>query len=354
MATKRSPTAAKSLPAADNFKLIKGIGPVIERRLNGAGIRTFKQLAVLSPARLAKLIPGLQAKRIAKQGWISRARRLASQRAKTKLFIDTGTTPGRQRYATFTIELLLDEASRVRRTRVVHVQDGEEGLWANWDEVQLINFIIGHAGLRSQLAKTGPRVTKRGERDEESHKPAPWLGLAENAPQSQMVIPAEPAIPPVVKEPLNALPMKARAEEAQADLQLAIHDVQLAELSVGELERPSPTKRMRAQVRFELSGPAARAVAARRSRFFVHVLACELITGQTTVLAVDQPQLRADLLVYTTTIGFVVPGVGRYQLMGIVLLPDEDVVGVRLGPILTVIPWATRPQSDEVSQLVAA
>ena len=51
-------------------------------------------------------------------------------------------------YATFVIELLLDEHGNVRRTRVVHVQTGTEQKWAGWDEERLLSF-IGPAGPRS-------------------------------------------------------------------------------------------------------------------------------------------------------------------------------------------------------------
>ena len=54
----------------DDFKLIKGIGPAIERRLHEVGIMTFAQLAALSPDGLATLIDsvgGVSSERIAKQ-----------------------------------------------------------------------------------------------------------------------------------------------------------------------------------------------------------------------------------------------------------------------------------------------
>jgi hypothetical protein len=49
-------------------------------------------------------------------------------------------------YATFIIELLLEEHGNIRRTRVVHIQTGTEQKWADWDEERLLSF-IGPAGL---------------------------------------------------------------------------------------------------------------------------------------------------------------------------------------------------------------
>ena len=64
----------------DDFKLINGIGPAIERRLNEAGVTTFAQLAALSPDGLATIVEGagVSSERIVRQDWIGRAGELAS------------------------------------------------------------------------------------------------------------------------------------------------------------------------------------------------------------------------------------------------------------------------------------
>jgi predicted flap endonuclease-1-like 5' DNA nuclease len=43
-------------PAPDDLKIIKGIGPVIERKLNDAGITTFEQLGNLTPSDLERIL----------------------------------------------------------------------------------------------------------------------------------------------------------------------------------------------------------------------------------------------------------------------------------------------------------
>jgi predicted flap endonuclease-1-like 5' DNA nuclease len=48
------PPATKVVP--DDLKIIKGIGPVIERKLNEAGIYTFEQLGELSAAGLRRIL----------------------------------------------------------------------------------------------------------------------------------------------------------------------------------------------------------------------------------------------------------------------------------------------------------
>jgi|GEM_PF-1276000 len=82
MAGKRSPTTRNAEPPRiDDLKLINGIGPAVEKRLNGVGIFTFAQLAVLSPADIAAAVAslsGLSTERIIKQDWIGQARKLAA------------------------------------------------------------------------------------------------------------------------------------------------------------------------------------------------------------------------------------------------------------------------------------
>lgn len=55
-----SPRDVESTPAVqaapDDLKIIKGIGAVIERKLNEAGIYTFEQLGDLTPADLRRIL----------------------------------------------------------------------------------------------------------------------------------------------------------------------------------------------------------------------------------------------------------------------------------------------------------
>lgn len=66
---------ATSAPA-DDLKVISGIGPVYERRLHAAGIRTYQQLRAATPDQLLEIVqatPGL-----ADPGaWIEQAGKLA-------------------------------------------------------------------------------------------------------------------------------------------------------------------------------------------------------------------------------------------------------------------------------------
>jgi branched-chain amino acid transport system ATP-binding protein len=76
--TVRTPAAAK-----DDLKLIKGIGPVNEGKLNRHGVRTFAQIAAWKKADIVEAEAYLEFDgRIAREGWVGQAKTLAKQAAK--------------------------------------------------------------------------------------------------------------------------------------------------------------------------------------------------------------------------------------------------------------------------------
>ena len=69
---------AQSGIGKDNLKVIKGIGPALEKKLNEAGIFTFEALAGLSVKELERILGN--ARRLAQEGdLIAQAKRLARQ-----------------------------------------------------------------------------------------------------------------------------------------------------------------------------------------------------------------------------------------------------------------------------------
>jgi hypothetical protein len=75
----------------DKLRLINGIGPAVEERLNRVGIFTLAQLATLSPADIAAAVAGLaglSAERIIKQDWIGQARKLAAKSMQAEAPVD--------------------------------------------------------------------------------------------------------------------------------------------------------------------------------------------------------------------------------------------------------------------------
>lgn len=73
-------TPAQETSEKDDLKVIKGIGPAIERKLNNAGIQTFAALSQLSAADLENVL-GSQVKRLQDENdLIKQAKRLAKKK----------------------------------------------------------------------------------------------------------------------------------------------------------------------------------------------------------------------------------------------------------------------------------
>jgi hypothetical protein len=134
-------TPAPANRAADDFQQIQGIGAAIDRRLHGAGILTYGDLAALTPEQIAASlagVAGLSPARIASQDWTGQAGRLAVPAAPP-----LPSEPD-QRYASFHVEFLLDVDDSVRRTKVHHHQSGTDEAWAGWDEERLLALLRDH------------------------------------------------------------------------------------------------------------------------------------------------------------------------------------------------------------------
>jgi predicted flap endonuclease-1-like 5' DNA nuclease len=72
------PEPVQAANTKDDLKMIRGIGPAIEKKLNNAGILTFEALAGLSVEELEHILGN--AKRLAQEGdFISQAQKLAEQ-----------------------------------------------------------------------------------------------------------------------------------------------------------------------------------------------------------------------------------------------------------------------------------
>jgi predicted flap endonuclease-1-like 5' DNA nuclease len=64
----------------DDLKRIRGIGPGFERKLHAAGVKTFAQVAAWTPGDIERMALELSIvpQRILRDGWVERARELAS------------------------------------------------------------------------------------------------------------------------------------------------------------------------------------------------------------------------------------------------------------------------------------
>ena len=190
----------------DDFRLIKGIGPVLAGRLYDAGVCTYNQLAILSPAGLAKMVTGLSVKQISRQDWSGQARKLASKKSPPKSSQNAASKKAvRQHYENFTLEFLVNEKHVVRRTRVAHIQSGDADTWAGWEASQLVDFLARHTGVRVPV-----------ERSERQAHPAVFNGDVQiRHGELQTTEPEVRASPPLYTAsadpaiPVKALPLPA-------------------------------------------------------------------------------------------------------------------------------------------------
>lgn len=64
----------------DDLKVIKGIGPVIERKLNGAGVHTFEQLGALTVGDLRRILGNTIERLADEESLLAQARDLARRK----------------------------------------------------------------------------------------------------------------------------------------------------------------------------------------------------------------------------------------------------------------------------------
>ncbi|HEY9088624.1 MAG TPA: hypothetical protein VIO36_10680 [Anaerolineaceae bacterium] len=200
MTTRQLVHQAPGQPVGDDFTRIHGIGPGIAARLNGAGILRFTQLASLSAEEIVAAtgsLIGLTVDRVEQQDWAGQAREL-SETEFEPLIDESG---GHLHYATFTVELLLDEENRVRRTRLVNVRAGDENVWVGWDADRLVQFFTGQAGLRAEPpAPAQVETSPAAEFLQETQAP----GLPDKPPAPETIISAVEEAPAAEKaQPLD-------------------------------------------------------------------------------------------------------------------------------------------------------
>lgn len=156
MNTNLASTAHASAPAGVNdFTAIRGIGSGVNSRLHGAQILTFAQLAALSPEEIMATIgkmPGMSAERIIRENWIGQARERINTVDPSNPS-DEQISQNHQRYATFKVELLVDETGSLRRTNILHIQSAENASWAGWEQARLAEFVASHAGVSAPCAE---------------------------------------------------------------------------------------------------------------------------------------------------------------------------------------------------------
>jgi hypothetical protein len=190
------------------------------------------------------------------------------------------------------------------QTHTLREETGDEHVWAGIPGADMIAWMRDRAGLPADV-------------------PAPC---------------AEPAAETLDTAEVAA-PAAAPSSDFGSDLRLRIGGLEVQEIPVEQQVGGSEVKGcMRSHVSFDLEGTSAYFATSNAARYAIQVLACNLTTDQAVVLAASQAELRPELLSYTEILDFNLPPLGSYQLLATVVLADNGVAEVALGPVLTVVP----------------
>ncbi len=179
-----------------------------------------------------------------------------------------------------------------------------------------------------QVWQTRVYHNESGDTDELPIEAAPWVNwILERAklPDTARPVPAESEVsaPPAPVTPY--------------DVQLKILNVQVSEIG------PSPDvpeKKLVAEVRFQISGPEAETLTAKRIPFRIEVHTVDLESGASNLIARERSQLQPKLLKSSQQkLEFPVPKLGRHELHTIVLLlPPGEMMAYHRGPTIKVVP----------------
>jgi hypothetical protein len=221
-------TSTPAHQAGDDFQQIQGIGAAIDRRLHGAGILTYGDLAALTPEQITTSlagVAGLSPARIASQDWTGQAARLAGPAAPL-----LPSEPD-QRYASFHVEFLLDVDDSVRRTKVHHHQSGTDEAWAGWDEDRLLALLRDHIPhMSSQLpaeAADVPSSAASAAAEPETAVPsgAQLDRVTASGDQPDGAVPSE-------DQPAKAIPSGGQAETADPPVGLPSSSLHVDDLGL--------------------------------------------------------------------------------------------------------------------------
>src|SRR5262249_28615379 len=126
----------------DDFTRIRGISQKTAHRLYESGVLTYAKLATLSPSDIIARLgagSGVSAETIAEKDWAGQAAALAAGPDAIAGAREKSSESG-PHVVSYVLQLLLDEHNCIRQTTIHHTQSGEEEVWEEWNEKQLLSF----------------------------------------------------------------------------------------------------------------------------------------------------------------------------------------------------------------------
>lgn len=229
------------------------------------------------------------------------------------------------------------------RRNVAVAQAKEPPIESAWHERAAFQVAFDHS-----VGSDGQMIWQTRVYHEEADGRAIWPGIAGEPLMAWMReradLPAEspiasPAEAPADQQPQAEPPTEVPAAEASPALILTIDELSLEAIPAEQQVGGAPTEpRLDARIGFRLSGVGAFLATANESPCLVQVLAHDIALNHIAIVALEGQQLQPELLEYSISISFEPPPVGEYQIMALVLLPDQAVSATELGPSLTVVP----------------
>jgi hypothetical protein len=311
--------AASGNDAGDNLQEIEGIGPGYARALNKIGIYRFADfLTYDTPEQIQQALEeaGEQIPlwKIKRADWFGQA--------KAKLLAQSvRELPSPEE------ELEAAEESQ---------QSSIKGAWVRYAGFNLyFDFRtdeVGKQEWQTAVYKSLEPDNFTDKKEFEGIDPASWVNwILEKAelPESAQPVPVE-----LAEFETRVTTPPALAIESVADIEiLAVQAIVLPPSS------GFPEKRLRAEVRFQLSGDRAEMLTAERVSFRVEVHTVDLESKASNLVASRQGQLQPGKFEYTSQEAFAIPELGRYELYSLVLLlPPAGMMAYHRGSTINVLP----------------
>jgi len=306
----------------DEFQQIRGIGQAIEQALYKVGIYRYADLADFTPDRLAEMlkakISSISPQRIERDDWPGQARALAFSQEKPQpqnteknksiaeqpeQNIKNAPKENWRELGDFFVSFgyMVDKEGNERlQTKVHYSQADKSEHWDGLATAELLNWILDQANLSS---------------------------LMDTEAQGIRAAPAEKPYPQLVTEETSLL-----------DLFLDLSDLWVTEVKVPvSTGEQSHARRMRANCRLSLSGPAATELSIDRASFAIKLYLVNIQTNESDLVASYPGQLIPNELTYEIQQDFSIPPIGRYQLYLVAMLLPLDMAVTHLqGPIIRV------------------
>lgn len=228
------------------------------------------------------------------------------------------------------------------RQAVPTVQAKEPAIESAWHERAAFQVAFHYSD-----DSTGQMTWQTRAYREETDDRMVWPGIAGEPLMTWMReradLPAEPAAEaPPAETQTPSLPAAPAADASAAKdhgaMQLTIDQLSLeAALAEQQVGGAPIEPRLEARIGFHLSGVPAYLAIANESSYLIQILAHDPAQNHVAILALEGRQLQPELLEYSAALSFEPPPVGEYQIMALVLLPEQAVSATELGPALTVV-----------------